>query len=349
MDKGVITKIIEAANHAPSGGNSQPWKFVVKHDTIQVVMLPEKEHPVLNFRNRGTYVAHGALLENINVASRSFGYEAAFNLFPEPHVSAKVTFQPLAGGDNNADLYNIISERHSNRKPYKIDLLPDNTKKFIFHEAEKFPQCRLSIVEREFIRSVAESTALDIRINLENKYLHELFFKEILWKEEDQHQRPGLYIKTMEAVPPKSSVMWLLGNWKAAQLFSKMKLTQKITEENAKTLASAGVCGAIVVVNDDLNFIHAGRLIENIWLRATKSGLSFQLVAGFVFLWQQAHFGEKHLFSGAESKEISEAYEHLRDVFGVKDGEIIAATFRIGEASPPLAVSYKRPPEIEWV
>lgn len=349
MDKGIIEKIIEAANHAPSGGNSQPWKFVVEHDTVRIIMLPEKEHPVLNFRNRGTYVAHGALLENIDVAAQSFGYEAVFNFFPEPHVSAAVTFRPFARGGDNTDLHDILFKRHSNRKPYKTGPLSEDTKKFILREADKFPQCRLSIVEEgESIRSVAESTALDIRINLENKRLHELFFKEVLWNEEDQHQQPGLYIRTMEAAPPKSSVMQLLRHWKVAQLFNKIKLVQKIYEENAKTLASSSLCGAVIVPDDDDSFMHAGRLIENIWLRATKSGLSFQLIAGLVFLWQQAHFGERHLFSDTELNEISEAYKRLQNVFGVKDGEVIATTFRIGEAPPPMAVSYTRPPDITF-
>lgn len=348
MDKGIIEKIIEAGNHAPSGGNSQPWRFVVTGDVIKVVMLPEKEHPVLNFRNRGTLIAHGAMLENIAVASKSLGYEAFFDILPQPTVSAVITFKPLVGGPGNSDLHKAIPQRHSNRKPYKTDPLAKETKQFLFEEAERFPQCRVVVVEGKSVYSVAESTSLDIRINLENKRLHELFFKEVLWNEEDQHQHPGLYIKTMEAVPPKSSVMRLLGHWRVAQLFSKLRLTQKIAGENAKTLASAGACGALIVPNDDRSFIDAGRIIENIWLRTEKSGLSFQLVAGLVFLWQQSHLGNDSSFSETESKEISGAYQRLQGIFNTKEGEIIATTFRIGEAPPPMAVSYKRPPEIEW-
>ena len=347
MDKEVITKIIEAANHAPSGGNSQPWRFIVAGDSIKIVMLTENEHPILNFKTRGTYIAHGALLENIRVAARHFGYKALFSVFPEPTVSAIVTFRP-SDKHSDIDLYDAVSKRHSNRKPYNTILLSEDTKNFVFHEADGFPQCRLSLIEGTSVGLVAESTALDIRINLENKRLHELFFKEVLWKEEDQHTRPGLYIKTMEAEPPKSSVMRLLGSWRVAQFFKKMTLIQKITEENAKTLASTGAFGAIIVTNDDHSFISAGRMIENIWLRATNAGLCLHLVAGFVFLWQQAQFGEQQIFSDKERKDIAEAYQKLGEIFQVRPGEVIAATFRIGEAPPPLAVSYKRSAEIDW-
>lgn len=350
MDKGIIEKIIEAGNHAPSGGNSQPWRFIVEHDAIKVIMLPEKEHPVLNFKERGTYIAHGALLENMRIAARSLDYEALFNFLPEPGVSAAVTFRPFSEHSGGDDLYSVLFKRHSNRKPYKKHPLSGEEKESLFRAAKDFPGVRLSVVEGETsVRSVAGSVALDILINLENKHLHELFFEEVLWKEEDQHQRPGLYIKTMEAVPPKSSVMRLLGNWKVAQLFSKMKLTHKIVGENAKTLASSGMFGAVIVSNDDRDFIDAGRMIEDIWLRATESGLSFQLIVGLVALGQRVKSGDTRLFSASENETISRAYENLRKIFGVREEEIIAATFRLGEAPPPMAVSYTRPPEIEWL
>lgn len=348
MDKGVITKIIEAANQAPSGGNTQPWKFVVEHDTLKVILFPEKDHVVLNYRNRGTYVAFGALLENVKIAAQSLGYEAVTSISLEP-ISAKITFQPLIKVDTSVDLYDVISRRHSNRKPYKTNPLPEETKSYILHGASSYSPCRISLVEGEAIHSVAAGTAFDLYVFLQNKLLHKLLFDEMLWKEEDQHTRSGLYIKTIEAAPPKSFVLKLLSHWGVAQFFNKIKLSRKIYEENAKTLSAASLYGAVIVPNNDESFVQGGRLIEDIWLRATKQGLSFQLVAGLVFLSQQMSFGKKELFSQLEAKMILDAYETLREAFNVKEGEVIAATFRVGEAPPPMAVSYKRPPEVHWV
>lgn len=346
MEREIIEKIIDAANQAPSGGNSQPWKFKVKNNTINVIALPEKDHPVLNFKNRGTYLTHGALIENADIAARALGYNLTFDLFPERDISVRITLEPLAG-ERSADLYNIIFDRHSNRKPYKTERLDEEEKNYLFQEINKFPQCKLAIVEREEIRRAAESLAFDIVIFLQNQLLHKLLFQEILWKEEEQKYRPGLYVKTMEMAGPKALVFRLLKNWKMTQFFNKMKLPQKIYEENVKTAASSGLIGAVAVRDEDINFIDAGRLMENIWLRAAKLGLGFHLITGVVFLWQQVNFGKREIFSEKEKDIINRAYENLRETFKIGD-KIITFAFRVGRAEAPLAVSSKRPPDIEW-
>jgi hypothetical protein len=346
MDKKIIEKIIEAGNHAPSGSNSQPWKFIAKDNIIQVITLPEKDHKVFNFRNRGTHIAHGALMENIEIASRFFGYEPRFELFPQKHISTAVTLSPSKEA-KTSDLYDSIFQRHTNRKPYKKEPLLQKEKDYLFQESNKFTQCELIIIEEEKIYQAAKNLAFDILINLQNEVLHKLLFQEIIWKEEDQKHRHGLYIKTMEATPSKAFVFNLLKNWKVAKFFNKIKLLQKIYQESTKTNSSAALIGAIVVEDHDDNFTQAGRLMENIWLRTSKLGLNFHLMTGVLFLWQQANFGEKSIFSEDEKSIINKAYKNLGEIFNVKN-KTIALTFRIGKADKPLAVSYKRPPEITW-
>ena len=94
-----IQKILEAGCRAPSGSNSQPWRFMVKDNQISIFALPEKDHPILNFRHRGTWVAHGALLENILITSSHLGYKTDVKLFPDkdyPKFIAKIKSKPLS-------------------------------------------------------------------------------------------------------------------------------------------------------------------------------------------------------------------------------------------------------------
>jgi len=346
MDREIIKKIIEAGNEAPSGGNSQPWKFKVKNNTIEVIAFPEKDHPVLNFRNRGTYIAHGALIENIEVATYSLGYEPSFEFFPQPHISVRITFKTLTEIKNN-DLFSAIYNRHTNRKPYETDRLTEKEKIYLFQEANKFPECELLVIEGEKIRQIAENLAFDMVVFLQNQLLHKMLFHEIIWNEEEQKYRPGLYVKTMEVTPPKTFIFRLLKNWKVAQFFNKIKIPQKIYKEASEKASASALMGAIVVSDHDANFIHAGRLMQSIWLRAAKQDLGFQLITGVLFLWQQVNYGKQEIFSEKEKSIINTAYEKLTEILGVKN-KIIALTFRIGKANKPLAVSYKRPPEIEW-
>jgi nitroreductase len=348
MDRNIIEKIIEAGNHAPSGGNSQPWEFVVKGNSVSIVALPEKDHKILNFKNRGTYVAHGALIESMEIAARHFGYETKFALFPSERISATLTFQPLDKEATRAtDLFEDIGRRHSNRRPYEKDILSDDKKLYLFEETKRFSQCKVATVEGKKINEIAADLALDVLLSLQNESLHKHLFQEVLWKEEDQKTRGGLYVKTMEMTGPKAIVFKLLSRWKIARFFNKAKLLKKIYQENAKTIAAAGLVGAIIVKDDDIDFIHAGRILENIWLRATKLGLSFQVTTGILFLWQQVELGKHSAFSEKEKITVKEAFARLKKLFGIEHG-VIALTFRIGQSGAPSATSHKRAPQITW-
>ncbi len=347
MQKEKIQAIIEAGNLAPSGSNSQPWKFAVRGNgnKIDVIGLPERDHAVMNFRNRGTYVAHGALIENMEIAARQQGFAPHVTVFPGGNVFASFELRPAEKVVTH-NLASAISHRHTNRRPFKTTPIGEHDKKYLFEEAQRFPSCELSIVEGE-LQPVAENLAFDILVTFQNELLHRLLFEEILWEEEHQKTRKGLYVRTMEVKPPKSSIFKLLRKWKTAQFLSKLKIPKKIYEENAKTISSAGLIGVIAVKDNDQDFIEAGKMVENIWLRAAKLGLGFQLITGVLFLWQQANLGNAAHFSALDREIIDRAYDRLRESFKTTNG-ILAVAFRIGHSGPPTAVSHKRPPEIQW-
>lgn len=80
--KEIIKKILEAAIHAPSGENNQPWKFLLKGNMIDVFNIPERDRSLYNFRQQGLFLAHGALLENIVIASSALACKVEINIFP---------------------------------------------------------------------------------------------------------------------------------------------------------------------------------------------------------------------------------------------------------------------------
>lgn len=343
-----ILKIINAGNVAPSGSNSQPWKFIIKNNSISIIATPEKEHPVFNFNNRGTYISHGALIENITIASSVLGYKPDITIFPDntnPSFTAKIVLYEDAPKDH--ELYESIFKRSSNRKKYFDQNLDETTKKYIFNGISNYKNCRtITIEDKSQIIQAAQNLANDVILNLENKTLHELFFKEIIWDEDEQKKRGGLYIKTLEVRGPAIFIMKLLKNWKINNFLKKIH--SQIYRENVKTLSSCALMGAILTNNNDQNFIEVGRLMQNIWLRATKSNLNFHLITGIPFLWQQVNFGRKEIFSSKDINLINESYKNLKNIFNLNNDEIIALTFRIGYGDKPSAISYKREPFIEF-
>lgn len=351
ISKDIFQQIIEAGNLAPSGSNSQPWSFKViqNEKKIEINLHPDKDHPVLNFKNRGTYLALGALIENMKIASNKFDVDIDYELLlPENKCIVKLK-EKQENYKHEVELFDYIFKRHSNRKPYKDIDITKEEKDYLFSKSSYFNKCDLKIIEdKEKIYDISKYLAYDVLINLTNKNLHQILFKEVIWKEDEQKLRPGLYVKTLEMVGPKVFVFKLLSNWKTCSFFNKIGLIKKIYEENAKTISQSSLLGFISIENKDENFVDAGRLLENVWLKATKLGLSFQLITGIFYFWQQVNFGNKEIFSKEQIDLINASYENIKKYL---DGgnKITILVFRVGKSKPPLAVSYKRSPLIEWL
>jgi hypothetical protein len=352
IERSIILKIIEAGNLAPSGGNSQPWKFIVKDNIIQVIALPEKDHPILNFKNRGTWIAHGALLENMEIAAKNFGIDINYKIFPDNNTSFIIDLIESKGlAEEN--LYEFISKRHSNRKPFKKELLSDGDKEYLFKEISKYKNlgCEVFYIENErSINKIAENLAKDILINFGNDEMHKLLFKEILFKERDQLNRGGLYIKTMEIPSVGILLFRLLRNKKILNFFKKTGLINQLYTNSVKTASSCALMGAMFVRNTDESFIYAGKLLENIWLRVTKLNLGLHLITGIPFLWQRINFSKDNIFSTEEKTLINNAYLNIVREFIVDNHDkILAFVFRIGKTSPPSSVSLKRSFQVEFI
>src|ERR1019366_8956249 len=96
VSREVIERILEAGIRAPSGENSQPWRFKVEGERVLLFNRPEADQSLFNFHQNGSLVAHGALLANVKVAAAYFGCEAEIALFPdeaEENLIARIDFK----------------------------------------------------------------------------------------------------------------------------------------------------------------------------------------------------------------------------------------------------------------
>lgn len=344
-----IQKILEISVNAPSGSNSQPWKFFIKDNQIDILALPEKDHPILNYRNRGTWVAHGALIENILISASNFGYKTNLQIFPDkskPNLTAKIFLENSE--PKNEPLFLAIPLRATNRKAYKkIPLTAEQKAELLNSTKEISSGLELLLTDnKEDMRVLGEAGSVNEIIMLENQELHKLFFDEIVWtKEEEAIKKSGLLLKTMELKPPQQLALKLFKKWKVMNFLNKFKIARGIAKGNAKIYSTGSAMGAIVCSDQDEEFIKAGRLLERIWLKAISMGLSLQLITGVLFFWQNIRVGKKDVFSEEQIKLIEDAYKKTASVFKVDQG-LIALVFRIGYSSEPSALSIKKPPEI---
>ena len=71
---------------APSVHNTQPWRFVVTHDTVEIRSDLSRQLTVLDPRARQLTISCGCALFNARVAIAAAGFEPVVARFPDPEI-----------------------------------------------------------------------------------------------------------------------------------------------------------------------------------------------------------------------------------------------------------------------
>lgn len=350
--KEIIKQILEVAVNAPSGENAQPWRFEVRGNEISIFNVPERDQSLYNFSQKGSLVAHGALIENISITAPMLGCGTKINLLPDPKDSnliATVSLDKLLSQHKKEKgLYSSIIKRSTNRKPYKKIPLNNNQLNELQSVVNEVEGGRIVFIkDGKKMKEVSGACSINEQVMFENKFIHNFFFDHINWTEKEElDKKLGFYIKTLELPLPIQFMLRLLKYWSVMNFLNKLRLNKVIAKGNAATYSNASAMAAFVVNGDtQKNFIIAGRLMQRLWLKATELGLSAQPMAGMLFFMQAINGGENGKFSASQVELIKNAYKNVKNVFGV-NSEAIVMILRIGHGGEPSARSSKLPPKI---
>ena len=115
-------QIASYASKAPSGHNTQPWKFHITGDTITIVPNLEVALPVVDGNNRELFISLGCAVENLCIAASYFGYTT--------HIiecSIKAIIIELRKNDLTIEdsLFHQIEKRQTNRNIYNGNKISD--------------------------------------------------------------------------------------------------------------------------------------------------------------------------------------------------------------------------------
>lgn len=103
------------ASKAPSGHNTQPWKFHITNSTITVVPNLEVALPVVDGNNRELFISLGCAAENLCIAASYFGYTTHIIECSMEAIILELTKNDLTIED---PLFHQIEKRQTNRNIY---------------------------------------------------------------------------------------------------------------------------------------------------------------------------------------------------------------------------------------
>ncbi|MBI5469149.1 MAG: nitroreductase [Deltaproteobacteria bacterium] len=350
IDEDILNSIIEYGVKAPSGDNCQPWRFRFDKDRLLIINDEARDTSLYNVRNIASFVAHGALLENMQIAAVSFGYDMAAVLFPKGEKNSVIAAVEFKRSQAKADeLFPYIRKRCTNRWPYLRVELEENITRALREEAMSFPGGEVFLAggEREK-KIIAGAASLNDRLLFENRRLHDFLFDHIRWTEKEAKEtRDGLDIMTLGLNPVQRRLFKALKSWEFVKTLNRVGLSRLVPMQTYKLIKGSSAVGLVAMKGTSPeSFVAGGRLLERVWLRATSLGLSFQPITGSTFLIQRLYLTDGEGLDNAHKDLLLGAEKELKRVFPIEKDNAIIMLFRVGYASTPV-LSLRLPAKIE--
>ena len=347
-----IKKILEIAVSAPSGENCQPWKFEVVGNEIKIFNLPEKDLSLYNFKQFGSYISHGSVIENIIIAAKEVGYNSDVVIFPNPQNPNHVTSIVISKQEKIEKdyLFPYIEKRVSNRNPYEEKLLNQDQENRLLLAARNVGDIELKLVSDKNKKiKLGKYLSLSDRLLFENRKLHDFLFSHIVWDEkESQDRKSGFYIKELALPAPIEKIFKFLRNWDKVKIFNKFGFSKIAARGNVKLYSKVSAIGAILSRNNTpKDYVLAGRAMQRVWLEATKLGLNIQPVTGIIFFIQRLTAGDKESFSEEHSRMIEDAFNGIVEELKT-DKKNVAMLFRLGYTNKKAFKSLRLPPLVTF-
>ena len=114
------------ARWAPSKHNTQPWRFVVREQSLELWTDPRRSLPDSDPLMRELIISCGAALHHVEVAARALGRDVALDLLPEGGTSFLARVTDLGPGTATARaqaLLAAVAQRHTDRGPLDASVL----------------------------------------------------------------------------------------------------------------------------------------------------------------------------------------------------------------------------------
>jgi nitroreductase len=123
-----LRALVHYAILAPSSHNTQPWRFRVRGNALELRADRARALPVVDPADRELMISLGAALFHLRVAARRFGHLSEVEPFPEPRdpdlVARLRLGAELPPNDEERRLFSAIPRRHTARVPFDYRAVP---------------------------------------------------------------------------------------------------------------------------------------------------------------------------------------------------------------------------------
>lgn len=267
-------RLVRAAILAANPHNSQPWKFRVSDDAIDVFADTQRNIGAIDPFLREMTIGVGCALENLLLAAAHEGYAAQLGLLPDPAKPEHAARVALESGSPAASpLYAAIPLRHTNRAPYDLSKpVSDELLAEIAALGTDFPGTRViwfkTPEERKRVGTLIVAATEAIIAD------HQQSADSAKWFRTDWQQletlRDGITLDAQSLPPVLNAVAKILPP--LGQEAADKGWLQATRERHVATAAAFGLI-AVTDARDPALRIRGGQLWQRMHLLATTKGL----------------------------------------------------------------------------
>ena len=264
-----LEELVKHAIKAPSGHNTQPWKFYVYDSAIEVFPDFQKTLPVVDSEHRELYISLGCAVENLCIAAREKGFQPETTIRKKNDTLYTIYISFENAQAQSSPLFPAIEKRQTNRSEYNHHVISRDTIQML-EEMNCQPGTHFYLHKREskMYEALSRYIYKGNEIQMQNKaFKNELISWIRFNKKHVEQTQNGLTNEVMgtPAVPP------FLGKLIVSAVLNPKN--QNKTDE--KHLASSSHLVLFTTENNTPNeWIELGRTLERFLLTTTNLGLA---------------------------------------------------------------------------
>jgi hypothetical protein len=277
-----IREILELARWAPSGDNTQPWRFEVIDDHHFVVhAFDTRDHCVYDLDGHPSQIALGALLETLAIAASAHGLRAAFSRragSPDTHPEYLVELAPDSQLSPDP-LLPYVKQRSVQRRPMRTMPLTSPQKQALQDAVGNAYTVRWfeGGAQRWRLARLMFANA-KLRLTLPEAYT---VHRDIIeWQARFSEDRVPDQALGLDAMTLKL-MRWIMASWQRVKFFNTW-LAGHLTPRIEMELLPGLFCAAHFAIQtrkapESLgDYVAVGRAVQRFWLTATSLGLQLQ-------------------------------------------------------------------------
>lgn len=343
--KTIITFLAQAAHHAPSADNLQPWRFDWDGQTLSVSYDSDRVgNSTFRADSPATLLAFGAVLENLSQAAEALKIDLKPQISSEFGVNTPVVFKTSIERKDKltvpADSLPLF-KRHTNRLSYLPKPLPSNLTSLL--KKRTLEKARVVILENKSeINMIAYLVRKASEVRFQIQEIHEWLGKSLRFGAEAGKARNGLDVLTLDLPLGGTLLLRLIKDWRRMAFLNRFGLYKLMAAIDAAPVRKAPALLGIISPSKTNDLIDAGRLMNRIWIHLNSENIA---VHPYYVVADQIHRLQEACVPDRLTSQVTILEEKSRRIFHLQENERLQMLFRAGYPKSQPNLSKRLPLE----